>query len=105
MRPTAGEVRLRGAAIGGLAPEQIAALGSAHVPEGRRLFAGLSVEENLVVGAHHRGRVDLAGDLEWVLGLFPRLRERRAQLAGRLSDGEQQMCAMGRALMGRPPCS
>jgi ABC-type branched-chain amino acid transport systems, ATPase component len=80
----------------------VARLGVAHVPEGRRLFSGLSVRENLLVGAHHRGRVDLSSDLERVFGLFPILAERAGQVAGRLSGGEQQMCALGRALMGQP---
>jgi branched-chain amino acid transport system ATP-binding protein len=102
LRPAAGQVLVGGADTAGLAPERVAGLGVAHVPEGRRLFAGLSVRENLLVGAHHRGRVDLGPDLERVYGLFPVLAERADQVAGRLSGGEQQMCALGRALMGRP---
>lgn len=102
LRPDGGEVRVAGTNTSGLAPERVARLGVAHVPEGRRLFSGLSVKENLLVGAHHRGRVDLSSDLERVFGLFPILSQRAGQVAGRLSGGEQQMCALGRALMGRP---
>ncbi len=102
LRPAAGQVQVGGVDIAGMAPERVARLGVAHVPEGRRLFPGLSVRENLLVGAHHRGRVDLSVDLERVFGLFPVLAERAGQVAGRLSGGEQQMCALGRALMGRP---
>jgi branched-chain amino acid transport system ATP-binding protein len=102
LAPTAGHVRLDGADCSGFPPERMARLGVAHVPEGRRLFPGLSVRENLLVGAHHRGRVDLAPDLDRVFELFPILAERAGQVAGRLSGGEQQMCALGRGLMGRP---
>jgi branched-chain amino acid transport system ATP-binding protein len=102
LAPSAGQILLDGVDRAGLPPERVARLGVAHVPEGRRLFSGLSVKENLLVGAHHRGRVDLASDLERVFDLFPILAERARQVAGRLSGGEQQMCALGRALMGRP---
>jgi len=100
--PTGGSVHLDGVDVTRLPPERLARLGVAHVPEGRRLFSGLSVRENLLVGAHHRGRVDLRDDLDRVFDLFPILAERAGQVAGRLSGGEQQMCALGRALMGRP---
>jgi branched-chain amino acid transport system ATP-binding protein len=96
--PTAGIVRWNGHDIKGLAPEEIVDRRIAHVPEGRRLFAGLSVRENLLVGAHRRPTAALDRPLE----LFPRLGERLDQIAGSLSGGEQQMCAIGRALMSEP---
>ena len=84
-------------------PEDIVRLGVSHVPEGRRIFANLTVQENLELGAFLRNdRAELARDLERVFDLFPRLRERLHQLAGTLSGGEQQMLAIGRALMARP---
>ena len=88
----------------GKRPSDFVALGVSHVPEGRKLFAGMTVQENLLMGAYVRrdGRQAVAADLEWVYGLFPRLKERRHQLAGTLSGGEQQMCALGRGLMARP---
>lgn len=98
-----GSVTFDGENITGWSPERIVARGIGHVPQGRRLFGGLSVLDNLLMGAFHRS--DSSGvheDLERVLTLFPRLSERRGQLAGRLSGGEQQMCAIGRGLMGRP---
>jgi len=100
---TAGEVRLLGNAITQLPSHRIVAEGIAHVPENRRLFARLTVEENLRMGAYiPAARQHLAERLHWVYDLFPRLRERRRQLAGTMSGGEQQMCAIGRALMSRP---
>jgi branched-chain amino acid transport system ATP-binding protein len=93
-----GSVRLNDHDLSRSSIEDIARAGVAHVPEGRRLFAGLTVRDNLRLGAW-RSRVD---DLSTVLTLFPRLRERLTQVAGSLSGGEQQMCAIGRALMGRP---
>jgi branched-chain amino acid transport system ATP-binding protein len=99
IRPTGGEARLDGRSLVGLRPEQVVDLGIAHVPEGRRLFPGLTVRENLLVGAYsRRGRADVDRALE----LFPRLRERLDQLAGSMSGGEQQMCALARGLMSRP---
>ena len=99
IRPTGGEARLDGRSLVGLRPEQVVDLGIAHVPEGRRLFPGLTVRENLLVGAYsRRGRADIDRALE----LFPRLRERLDQLAGSMSGGEQQMCALARGLMSRP---
>ncbi|HXM18219.1 MAG TPA: ABC transporter ATP-binding protein [Candidatus Tumulicola sp.] len=98
-----GSVTFDGENITGWSPERIVARGIGHVPQGRRLFGGLSVLDNLLMGAFHRS--DSSGvreDLERVLALFPRLSERRGQLAGRLSGGEQQMCAIGRGLMGKP---
>jgi branched-chain amino acid transport system ATP-binding protein len=98
-----GSVIFDGENITGWSPERIVARGIGHVPQGRRLFGGLSVLDNLLMGAFHRS--DSSGvreDLERVFTLFPRLSERRGQLAGRLSGGEQQMCAIGRGLMGKP---
>lgn len=102
IRPAGGEVRWNGGDITGLPPERIVGLGVAHVPEGRHLFPGLSVRENLVIGAHHRRDREVDADLDWVLGLFPQLRKLLPRVAGRLSGGEQQMCAIGRGLMSRP---
>jgi len=100
----AGEIRFRGATISGLAPSQVMASGIAIVPEGRRIFPRLTVLENLDLGAYGRqdGRAAVASDLDEVLALFPRLKERAGQLGGTLSGGEQQMLAIGRAMMGRP---
>ncbi len=101
-----GEVRFQGKNIGGLAPEAIVALGVSQAPEGRQLFAPMTVAENLELGAylrHRRGaKAEIAGDLEKVYDLFPRLQERLGQKAGTLSGGEQQMLAIARALMARP---
>ncbi|HEU5321942.1 MAG TPA: ABC transporter ATP-binding protein [Methylomirabilota bacterium] len=95
-----GAVEFEGARLDGLTPAQIVARGIAHVPEGRQLFPSMTVRENLVLGARaRRGREE---GLEAVFALFPRLRERQEQLAGTLSGGEQQMCAIGRGLMARP---
>jgi len=103
VRPTRGDVVLDGISVTGLAAFRRVALGVALVPEGRGLFAGMTVKENLLMGAYVRdGRVEVLADLDWVLTLFPALRERTQQIAGTLSGGEQQMCAIGRALMGRP---
>jgi len=105
LRPTAGEVTFRGVNIGAMAPQKIPALGCVMVPEGRQVFAPLSVEENLVLGGHvlkTRGRRVLEEQLDAQYALFPILRERRRQYAGTLSGGEQQMLAMARALMSRP---
>jgi branched-chain amino acid transport system ATP-binding protein len=98
-----GEIRFDGARIDGLCTEDIARLGIAHVPEGRGTFATLTTEENLLLGAYSRpNTADVARDLARVLRYFPRLAERRPQQAGTLSGGEQQMLAIGRALMLRP---
>jgi len=103
LRPTAGAVYFDGRRIDRLPPEAIVRLGVAHVPEGRQVFADLTVGENLVLGAYaRRDRRNIPADLERVFNLFPVLRERRKQLAGTLSGGEQQMLAIGRALMARP---
>jgi branched-chain amino acid transport system ATP-binding protein len=99
----AGDVRLIGNSITHLPAHRIVAEGIAHVPENRRLFARLTVEENLRMGAFiPAARKHLAERLRWVYDLFPRLKERRGQAAGTMSGGEQQMCAIGRALMSRP---
>ena len=103
--PVAGSIRFDGKEIAGKPAHQIVAQGLAHVPEGRLVFPELTVKENLLMGAYlRRDRKEIASDLEWVEEFFPRLRERIAQLAGTLSGGEQQMLAIGRALMGRPRC-
>jgi branched-chain amino acid transport system ATP-binding protein len=100
---TAGEIRFDGKSIAGRATEDIVRLGIAHVPEARGTFVRMSVEENLQLGAmSRRGRAEIARDIEQVYGHFPRLKERRNQQAGTLSGGEQQMLAVGRALMLRP---
>ncbi len=101
VRPSAGSIRLGGAEISRVAPEAIVALGCSHAPEGRRIFANLTVLENLQMGAWPR-RKEQAANLERVFALFPRLRERLAQPGGTLSGGEQQMLAIGRALMAGP---
>ena len=98
-----GRIEFQGQRLDGLGPAEIAARGIAHVPEGRQLFPTMTVRENLELGARTRAaRSGRAGMLERVFELFPRLRERREQLAGTLSGGEQQMCAIGRGLMARP---
>jgi branched-chain amino acid transport system ATP-binding protein len=103
LRPQGGSVLFEGQEISGRSPEEIVARGITQVPEGRRLFPLMTVRENLLVGAYRRKDArGIADDLERVLALFPRLRERAAQRAGTLSGGEQQMCAIGRGLMARP---
>jgi branched-chain amino acid transport system ATP-binding protein len=98
-----GEIRFDGKSLLGCATEDIVRLGIAHVPEGRGTFVRMTVEENLQLGAMaRRGRAAIATDVEQVYAHFPRLKERRAQAAGTLSGGEQQMLAVGRALMLRP---
>lgn len=107
IRPTAGEVTLGGKRIDGLESHRIARLGLAHSPEGRRVFPTLSVTDNLLLGAFprltgSRPKGDVQADLGRAMDLFPRLKERREQLAGTLSGGEQQMLAIGRALVTNP---
>jgi branched-chain amino acid transport system ATP-binding protein len=100
---TGGDIRFEGKRIAGWATEDIVRLGVAHVPDGRGTFLRVTVEENLQLGAiTRRDRVGIAADIEQIYHHFPRLKERRAQQAGLLSGGEQQMLAVGRALMLRP---
>jgi len=102
---SSGSIRFSGEEITGWPAHRVVASGLAHVPEGRLVFPDLSVRENLMMGAYlRRDRKEIADDLEWVGEFFPRLRERISQQAGTLSGGEQQMLAIGRALMGRPRC-
>ena len=102
--PRQGTVEVFGTPVGGLSPELVAAQGVALVPQGRRIFRSLTVRENLVVAAHKPlpGSRHAPWSLDTVFGMFPRLKERTAQLAGHLSGGEQQMLAIGRALMQNP---
>ena len=101
--PRAGEIAMEGRPLAGVPAHRIVERGIAHVPENRRLFPRLSVEDNLRIGSFiPAARRHFAERLAWVYELFPRLEERRGQLAGTLSGGEQQMCAIGRALMSRP---
>jgi len=103
MDPQKGTVTFDGREIRGLDPDRVARLGLSHVPEGREVFPFLTVRENLMMGAYPRkDRDGVAEDLERVYGYFPRLKERINQPAGQLSGGEQQMLAIGRALMNRP---
>ncbi len=106
VRPSGGSISLRGQEVVRLPTERTVALGCSLVPEGRQVFADMSVRENLLLGAHvqyRRGkRLEVRADLERVFGLFPVLARRQPQMAGTLSGGEQQMLAMGRALMARP---
>ncbi len=102
LRPRIGQVHFLGQKIDGLSPDTIVQLGMSHSPEGRRIFTNMSVQENLQLGAFIRQDADIAADMERVMERFPRLRERFKQNAGTLSGGEQQMLAIGRALMSRP---
>jgi branched-chain amino acid transport system ATP-binding protein len=104
MKPVSGTVEFQGEDISGLPAYEVAARGLALVPEARRIFSGLTVRENLEMGAylHRKNVAQVAADLEVVFGAFPRLKERNAQLGGTLSGGEQQMLAIGRGLMSRP---
>ena len=101
LRPKAGTITFDGKRIDTIAPHQMVQLGVGHVPEGRRIFPRMSVRENLAMGAYHR-HDDTTADVERVFDLFPVLRERAGQDGGTLSGGEQQMLAIGRALMGKP---
>ena len=103
LAPTAGAMTMEGVDLVATAPHRIIETGIAHVPEGRRLFPRLSVEDNLRMGAFiPAARKRFAERLDYVYSLFPRLKERRAQLAGTMSGGEQQMCAIARTLMSGP---
>ncbi len=101
VKPQSGEILFNGENIVGLTPDKIVSKGITLVPEGRRVFPNLTVLENLKIGAYLR-KDSLTDDIEYVYSLFPRLKERSWQLAGTLSGGEQQMLAVGRALMSRP---
>jgi branched-chain amino acid transport system ATP-binding protein len=102
-RPRQGSIRFQGKDITSVAPHKIVQRGIAQSPEGRRLFPRMTVIENLEMGAFQRkDRGEIKGDMDRVFELFPRLHERRTQKAGTMSGGEQQMCAIGRALMARP---
>lgn len=101
VKPSGGKITFRGEDITGKDPTQIVTQGVTLVPEGRRIFPDMTVLENLKIGAYLR-KDDLSEDLEWVYSLFPRLKERSWQAGGTLSGGEQQMLAMGRAIMSAP---
>ncbi|MEM7171610.1 MAG: ABC transporter ATP-binding protein [Pseudomonadota bacterium] len=101
--PSTGEIHFQGQRIDRLSPDAIVKMGIAHVPEGRRIFKDLSVTENLLLGAFTRDdQTAIRQDLESVFDRFPRLKERRNQMAGTMSGGEQQMLSIGRALMSKP---
>src|SRR5712692_6619282 len=102
LRPRSGTVTLEGQDITGRPAHRITALGVGQAPEGRRIFGRLTVRENLEMGAYGRAETDLSADFDRVYELFPRLRERSDQKGGTLSGGEQQMLAIGRALMAKP---
>jgi len=103
LHPLRGTIKFNGIDITRIEPQKIVGLGICQSPEGRRLFTRMSVLDNLRMGAYTRsGRADIKTDMDRVFELFPRLKERMNQIAGTLSGGEQQMCAMGRALMARP---
>jgi len=103
VKATGGDILYQGRSILGLAPAKLAPMGLCQVPEGRRIFPRLSIEENLDMGAFFRkDKVEIRRDMEKIFELFPVLRQRRRQAGGTLSGGEQQMLAIGRALMGRP---
>jgi branched-chain amino acid transport system ATP-binding protein len=102
LRPQSGQIELEGASLNGAEPHVIVARGVAHAPEGRKIFPRFNVLENLQIGGYTRAKTSVSGEIERVFELFPRLKERQKQVAGTLSGGEQQMLAIGRALMVRP---
>src|SRR6266702_404894 len=102
LAPRRGRIMLEDRPLSGVPAHEVVMRGIAHVPEGRRIFNRLTVRENLMMGAYRRNDHDVGADMERVLALFPVLRERSAQVGGTLSGGEQQMLAIGRALMARP---
>ena len=101
-QPTAGQILFEGQDITGLPPENVVDLGIVQVPEGRRIFPNMSIRENLELGSYRRGKPRRAENIDKVVDVFPRLEERFSQLAGTLSGGEQQMLAIGRAMMSEP---
>ncbi len=102
LRSKTGDIEFLGSSIAKMAPNKIVSEGLVMVPEGRRIFLGLTVEENLEMGAYTRPKSEIKESMEQVYELFPRLKERKSQIGGTLSGGEQQMLAMGRALMAKP---
>ena len=102
IKPSSGSIYFDDVLISGRDPVEIVDMGLIHVPEGRKLFPNLSVKENLELGSYRRGKPNRASNLERVLGVFPKLKERLFQTAGTLSGGEQQMVAIARGLMGEP---
>ncbi|MGE5552739.1 MAG: ABC transporter ATP-binding protein [Betaproteobacteria bacterium] len=102
LRARQGRILFQGKDLGLVPPPAIVSTGITHVPEGRRVFASLTVKENLEMGAYRRPDKEIKETMKWVFELFPRLEERQKQLAGTLSGGEQQMLAVGRGLMARP---
>lgn len=102
LRPRSGQLSFKGKDLGTVAPHEIVKLGISHSPEGRRIFTNMTVHENLQLGAYIRKDAEIEKDMEAVLNRFPRLRERFKQNSGTMSGGEQQMLAIGRALMSRP---
>ncbi|MBL6608949.1 MAG: ABC transporter ATP-binding protein [Rhodobacteraceae bacterium] len=102
IKPSSGSIYFDDVLISGCDPVEIVDMGLIHVPEGRKLFPNLSVKENLELGSYRRGKPNRASNLERVLGVFPKLKERLFQTAGTLSGGEQQMVAIARGLMGEP---
>ena len=102
LRSKTGDISFMGSSIAKMSPNKIVQSGLVMVPEGRRIFLGLTVEENLEMGAYTRPKTEIKSSLEEVYELFPRLKERRTQIGGTLSGGEQQMLAMGRSLMAKP---
>ena len=102
IKPSSGSIYFDDHLISGRDPVEIVDMGLIHVPEGRKLFPNLSVKENLELGSYRRGKPNRASNLERVLGVFPKLKERLFQTAGTLSGGEQQMVAIARGLMGEP---
>ena len=105
LKAQSGSIKYEGEEIANQPPHKIVARGISHVPEGRMIFANLTVRENLLMGAYLRQkRSELSSEFDFIFGMFPRLKERLLQVAGTLSGGEQQMLAIGRALMSKPRC-